>query len=210
MTIEIKPSDSTILKVMSVMRLLEGKVSNDSRDIGRLTKYGFASKYYPQVLDTRFDIIDAMELTKGLLLDTKFAQILYFTNNFDLAMQHFQFAFNVNNVRAMRLFQTYLKLLGSEIRIDGLYGPKTEAALEQHANELDVAVLRTLQVGWYEAHGLATGQKYFIGPWRNRVTSNLQYALDNIEVAQTEFLRLVEVAQNVRAGEGRSDDSDIA
>ena len=133
---------------------LEGGVSDDSRDPGKLTKWGISSVYYPQVLDPSFTREDAVQIYHSDFWNA--FQCDKLPHGLDLMF--FDCAVNQTQ-QAKRMLQRSVK-----VTADGVIGPITLAAIravpspltliKELAAQRAVAYARnpnvtTFGLGWY-------------------------------------------------------------
>jgi lysozyme family protein len=169
--------DETLAKLIAVVIRLEGNVSLDSRDVGGLTKWGIAAKYYPEVKDPNFSIDQAFAIYQEIAIESRTLDIMALTGSKEIGAQHLQFAVNIGNRRALRAIQTVLKSLDSSIVVDGLWGPQTQRILAKHGKHPSFqTLLKGVQMGWYLSHSGESNQPYFLNGWINRASSHFDLA----------------------------------
>jgi lysozyme family protein len=157
-------------------------VEEDSRDRGGMTKFGIASRYYPDVLDPDFGIMDAIKTYKDIAVSSGSVQVKLTTGSKRLTVAHMHFCVNVGDRRGMKLLQTVINRANLSItpmsssmrvKVDGIMGPKTAKALDEATAGFGVGgftdQLLSAQSGWYLSHSMATDQEHFAAGWQNRV-----------------------------------------
>lgn len=81
-----------------------------------------------------------------------------------------------------------------QLKVDGKFGPKTMELLSRMYRDYGSALLPLYTqtvIGWYRAHGDATGQKYFINGWINRVSIKYLAYLENPVESIREMANLI-------------------
>jgi hypothetical protein len=186
---KLRPSPQTSVDATALLKELEfptedGQVTDYADDPGRLTKFGVSSKSYPEVLREDFDILSAMKVYSDLLVSSRTLEIIHIRSDRELGYQHFQFAVHNGNVVAMTVLQACLRIEFPKLKMDGIWGPKTEKALEESEN-ITRELLMTIQMGYYVGHTRHVNQHRKEG-FANRATIHMDRALaklnDNVEL----------------------------
>jgi len=124
---------------------LEGDYSNDPHDPGGETKFGISKRSYPHV-----------DIAKLTLMDAK---LLYYWDFWqrigldairgDVAAEIFDTAVNMGVVMAVRIVQRACNYFGAGLKVDGVFGPKTIAAIKNQASWDLLKVLNAIQLSEY-------------------------------------------------------------
>jgi lysozyme family protein len=106
----------------------EGGYANDPDDPGGETKYGISRKSYPDL-----DIAALTEEDARAIYRTDFWDALSLSEvtSPDIAGEIFDTAVNMGKRIAAVIAQKALKYLGEDLKVDGIIGPKTLAALNR-------------------------------------------------------------------------------
>jgi lysozyme family protein len=183
----MKASLDTKLDIAALVLFLEGKWSDDPRDLGGIHRWGISSRYHPEANDPDFSLTEALEVYENYILECKLLNIMVASRSREVGYQHFNFCFNVGSKRGMELFQAALFISPEmrDLKIDGLYGPRTEAALitviSSIGTDAFVERLSQMQAGWYMGHAGSTSQNHYRLGWMNRVTRSMAAFLANRE-----------------------------
>lgn len=152
------------------LRKIEGGYVNDKTDRGGETKFGISKRAYPHLNIAELTLDEATELFKkdywdNLLLDN--------CDSAPVAHKLFDIGVNMGTERAARIAQNALVLMGENVKIDGLLGPLTMAAINKMVKKYEMAYLAALkgyQFTRYRNIVEADGsQQKFIKGWLKRV-----------------------------------------
>jgi|DeeseametMP0441B_FD_contig_21_597328_length_4176_multi_24_in_0_out_0_1 lysozyme family protein len=195
-------SKETLADAIALILRAEGRWSNDEKDLGGKHKWGVSEKYYPQVNDPDFDLVDAIDIYRKFIADSKILELAVAASR-DFAYLHFSFSFNVGPQRAIQALQSFLfSLSGSDLKLDGLYGPRTDSLLKEISGDTPpeqlVGWYQGFLSGWYTSHGFSTSQRYFIKGWINRVTSVFADTVANREEDRVKVLEWLSKAEAER------------
>lgn len=161
-----------------------GSYSNHPLDKGGPTKYGISYSFAKGTGDIDlFDKNDDNELTPEDIKKLEFGDAVsaykkYFWDFFHLdAIEDnrkcfivFDASVNHGTKGATKLVQKALRDVGYDLKLDGFYGPKTEAALQQVPVEDFVSVFQEKRKALYEAIVRSNpSQKVFLKGWMNRL-----------------------------------------
>jgi len=107
---------------------LEGGYINDPDDPGGETKYGISRKSYPDL-----DIESLTEEEARAIYRKDFWEALSLSEvtTLEIAGEIFDTAVNMGKHAAAVIAQKALKYLGEDLKVDGIMGPKTLAALNK-------------------------------------------------------------------------------
>lgn len=133
---------------------VEGDISDDPNDSGGLTKWGIASKWYPQVKNQDFSRADAIDIyRKDFWMKCKCEQLPS-----PLAFVLGDCAVNQGQSTAIRLMQKSL-----QVRADGIVGAETFAAAFRASPYLVVPEFIARRAYQYALHGdiVANGLGWF-------------------------------------------------
>ncbi len=118
---EIRTYSSAYQRFFTAMLLDEGPESNDPRDPGGRTKFGFSQRAYPKLNFDTFTVEEARELA----YQDYWARIYGDSLPEPIAGVMFDAAFNMGITAAVRLAQRAVK-----VSDDGAMGPETRHAIE--------------------------------------------------------------------------------
>lgn len=114
----------------------EGETSDHPADAGGYTRWGLSSKSYPDLNLANLTLVQAMELYKRDYWDAIQGDEL----PPDLALVLFDWAVNSGVHTAVENLQV---ALGAELKADGIFGPKTLAAVD--AADIPKLIVKLLQ-----------------------------------------------------------------
>lgn len=148
----------------------EGGFVNDRFDRGGETKFGISKRQYPE--------IDIGNLTEGeakVIARRDYWNVLkcgYYRSE-DLAVEMFDYGFNAGVRRAALALQRALVLIDYDVKVDGLIGAKTVAAVNDASERYEAALLSGLR-GYEFLHYKDIvlrnpSQKRFIRGWLARI-----------------------------------------
>ena len=153
-------------------------------DRGGATKYGISTTFIKDTGD-----IDFFDMHTDLVLDKRDIQQLTFDKAVEAYKKYFWDVFNLDDIQdnkkaflifdaavnhgisgATKLVQRALNSCGCSVSVDGIYGPKTKAALEQCAVEDFIKAFQEKRTALYEAIVKNNpSQKVFLKGWLNRI-----------------------------------------
>ena len=171
------------LRYEGVSSSSEGYVDHPN-DRGGATKYGISYAFVKDTGDIEF-----FDMNGDLKIDKRDIQLLtfdkavetykkYFWDVFDLdeveenekAFLIFDAAVNHGIKGVTKLLQRSLNECGYSLKVDGIYGPKTKAALQDCGVEDFIAAFQSKRTSLYQAIVANNpSQKVFLNGWLNRV-----------------------------------------
>ena len=167
---------STFDKAFNLLIRFEGGYVNDPDDPGSETKFGISKRRYPNLDIKNLTIEQAKEIYKRDYWD-KF-------NGDNLpprvAIFLLQCAVNIGLKRSCILLQSATRrLLHSKLKLDGIIGPKTIAAVKQvpETQLLNELAIRQLLRYFRICHQINPKLSKFIRGWYRRVVYSLQYVM---------------------------------
>jgi len=143
----------------------EGGYVSDPDDPGGETKYGISKRSYPNLDIKNLTLEQAKEIYRRDWWDK---MGLDEVEDQAVATKLFDIAVNVGLRRAVRLMQMAINRAGGTLKVDGVIGPKTRAAINNHPNKRHVlAEFMLMCVRYYCS--IARGSKTkFLAGWLKR------------------------------------------
>ena len=161
----------------------EGYVDHPN-DRGGATKFGIS---YSFVKDT--GNIDFFDMNGDLKIDKRDIQLLTFEKAVEAYKKYFWDVFELDDIvdnkkaflifdaavnhgikGATKLLQRVLNVCGFELKVDGIYGPKTKRALQECDTEEFVAAFQQKRTSLYQSIvNNNPSQKVFLRGWLNRI-----------------------------------------
>jgi lysozyme family protein len=171
MQTKYKFSDQFVSTVIGTAIYIEGGISDDPRDRGRLTKYGISTRYYPEALNPNFGVEDAVKIYTDIAIKAKVPEIIQATGSYELGAAILTNAINPDLRRAALLLQGFLVNIGYPVKIDGVIGPQTIEAVSVGFQTHPDFVLRyrDTMVGWWIGHAVSSQQMHYIKGWIRRM-----------------------------------------
>lgn len=141
----------------------EGGLTNDPNDLGGLTKYGIAKKYYPN--------LDIANLTIQQAKDIYYTDYWLSTKSY-LVDKHIQFLFFDSCVTPGRTWATMTLQKLAGVKVDNIIGPVTAAA------SVNVSVQAFTNARWAHYQQRAADRaadKTHLNGWKNRCDKSLAF-----------------------------------
>lgn len=173
-------------KAIPITLEFEGGLSDDAADSGGITKYGVCIEFAKDTHDLKlFDKtgngrITREDIKRLTIEDAKKAFKKYFWDKLSLddcpsdkkALLLFDFSMNSGIGNAVPALQRTLNKMGSNLVIDGKYGPKTRAAFfAADEKEFCEKYLNTRENFFRRIVERRPSQRVFLRGWLNRVNS---------------------------------------
>lgn len=138
---------STFEKAVAIVLKNEGGYVNDPKDPGGETNFGITKRTYPTVDIKNLTKEKAAAIYKRDFWDPYPYDDLVFA---DLAIKVFDTSVNVGQKRAFRFLQQAANTLGATLVVDGVWGPKTTAAVNRLNQGTLLSVYREVQANYYK------------------------------------------------------------
>jgi len=168
---------SNFKKAFANTILLEGGYSNHPKDRGGKTKFGITKKTYLEavrqgIIKKRFFGVRGISEKDAEIIYKKFywdVLRLDEVNNFRIAEEMFDTAVNCGTTRVVRMTQRILKVMGEKVKVDGIIGRVSLAAINKcikEDTEVLFKLLNCLQGVYYlEITERRPSQKVFLDGW---------------------------------------------
>ena len=161
-------------KAMYFVEISEGGTNSDPDDRGGLTKFGISQKQYPHLDIANLTIYSAYEI---------YYNDYWLKNRCNsmpeqLAIVMFDSSVNCGQVSAAKWLQKTLNLKGSELKVDGIIGNKTIAAVNMNKPLTSVSGIAAYRLERYCKLLKKDHKQYkFVRGWIDRVSRLLFYVI---------------------------------
>lgn len=137
------------LAVMPVLEI-EKEYSNDPDDPGGMTKWGISQRYNPEVDLKNLTFQGAIEVYRRKYWDKyNIGKI----ENLELAKKVFSMVVNINGRQVIKYLQMACNLLGADLEVDGILGPKSAKWINSYRHQLSLlAAFKYYIVDHYLTH----------------------------------------------------------
>ena len=171
------------LRYEGVSSSSEGYVDHPN-DRGGATKYGISYSFVKDTGDIEF-----FDMNGDLKIDKRDIQLLTFEKAVEAYKKYFWDVFDLDNIvnnkkaflifdaavnhgikGATKLLQRTLNVCGFDLKVDGIYGPKTKRALQECDTEEFVAAFQQKRTSLYQTIvNNNPSQNVFLKGWLNRI-----------------------------------------
>jgi len=147
----------------------DGGYTNDPRDTGGETKWGISKRAHPSLNIKALTFNDAVRIYKDEYWNDNYTSI----NSNRIAFKLFDMGVLSGTKKAKRTLQTAVKDCGITIKVDGIIGPVTIAAI----NSIDEETLYRVYIDRLESHFrwitiLRPKNKAYLKGWLRRLNYN--------------------------------------
>jgi lysozyme family protein len=180
----------------------EGGYVNDPDDKGGETNWGISKKSYPNLDIKNLTRSDAIAIYRRDYYNSYYDQM-----NYGLAYQMFDWGVNSGTSRPARAIQALCVAHGQAIKVDGVFGPATFAAVKAVGDSVLLPEMQYVRNAFYDNVSRQGNQAKFIVGWLNRVRGKGKISFEvavgyNSAVGRTEMLLdLDEIGRGGASGE---------
>ena len=150
---------------------LEGDYTNDPDDYGRETKYGISKRSYPELDIKNLTVDQAKEI---YLRDYWNRMLLPQVKDHYVASEAFEQGVNLGRLQATNHIQMSIGMVASPVKVDGVIGPKTVAAMNGlgRSTQSFLKCMNGYQFIWYLklVENDPKQKKFFVG-WLRRISN---------------------------------------
>jgi lysozyme family protein len=159
----------------------EGGYNDIKNDSGGATNYGISLRFLQSINedinnDGSVDWIDIKQLTKKKAIElywNNFWRAMYDKMPVGIGEKVFDFAVNAGHMRSHRTLQAAVNRLGGNLKVDGMIGSVTLAALKNYSPQSIMAEFIKEQASFYQALVKQEPKnKIFLKGWLNRANYN--------------------------------------
>lgn len=152
----------------------EGGYSNDSCDAGGETKYGISRQQYPALDIKNLTLQDAKEIYhRDFFVSPGFHKLVNCDE--EIVIRVFDLGVNIGPVNAIKILQRSARIIGHNLKDDGVIGEKTIEVLKETMERyslkkiLITAAFISAADAYYRQIASSSKNKKFLEGWLNRI-----------------------------------------